>query len=293
VASLAPPDPPAPPDSPVQALFSRAAGDPENPGLFHPEGLDWRWLSHRDLAGRVAARARELLGHPAGTRAAFLDRPRPETSILDLAIQAAGLVAVPVLDPAARAPGDLWLEAGELGALDSAALDGLPRPGGGVALGGRILSAAALAAAAGIVDREVRAAPPRRGPREILVSFRPLADPAERASIAWAWATGAALLLEPFVHALTSVAWARPTLFAGPAAEIRWLRTAAESAVAHRPWRRRALPFGRLRLLLVTGAESLDSREAAWWQERGTRIAPFPDPFPPAPGPPDPPAPVV
>jgi len=274
---------------------------PETPCLFFPEGLDWRWWSRRQLAAGALAWARQLAVHPPGTLAAFHDRPRPQAAALDLAVLLAGLTAVPVVGPGASASvpaADVWVEApgsdGErpvggapvmtLAPWSAAVAEAgfAPRPGGGAQVGSgtsvTLLDEAGLLAQAGSVAAEVAAAPPCREPQEILVSFHPLADPVERALRTWALTTGAAILLEPFAGAgLASVAWARPTLLAGSAAELALLRPAAAAGGARRPWRRRPrLPFGRLRLLLVTGELLLPEGEAAFWRERGTKVVRWP-----------------
>lgn len=266
---------------PAAAFFSLAASDPEIPWLFHPEGLDWRWWSRREVARGALAWAAELARHPPGSHAAFLYRPRPYAVALDLAIQAAGLVSVPLAEEGeAREEGVVTIggEAVPLGPWNPAASQpaGLPQPGGGAVLAGggayaRQVGAGGLAAAAERIAQEIAAAAPLRERHEILVSYRPLSDPLERALISWAASTGAAVLLEPFpLSALASIAWARPTLFAGTTEEISRLRAAA--GPSRRPWRRRKLPFGRLRLVLAAGSQPLPPEEAAYWEERGVRV---------------------
>ena len=69
--------------------------------------------------------------------------------------------------------------------------------------------------------------------RDILVSGRPLSDPAEHRLLAWATLTGAAILFEPDPAAyVPAAAWARPTVFQGTAAEIAALRREAGSRSA-------------------------------------------------------------
>lgn len=262
-----------PADSPAGAFLARAASDPESPCLFYPEGLDWRWWSRRHAARGILAWAAALARVPAGSRAAFLYRPRPHAVALDLALQAAGLVSQPLAEcPFEEGIVSIEGEAVPLGPWDPAAapVSGLPRPGGGAVVGSgpheRQVTAADLAAAAGRLAREVAASPRLKGRHEVLVSYRPLADPLERALLSWAFTAGAAVLLEPFpLSALASTAWARPTLFAGGEDEIRQLRASVG--------RRRGLPFGRLRLILSTGEEPLAPREAEFWEGRGVRVA--------------------
>jgi hypothetical protein len=69
--------------------------------LFFSVGWHWRWRSFGDLDGWVGRWAAALGGHPAGTRLRFPYRPSPQGVALDLAAQAAGLIAQPVAAPAA------------------------------------------------------------------------------------------------------------------------------------------------------------------------------------------------
>ncbi|HYG65224.1 MAG TPA: hypothetical protein VEL74_21770, partial [Thermoanaerobaculia bacterium] len=141
------------------ALLRHAAERPEVPWLFWAEGWDWRWLSWGEAARRVMAEADTFAGGPP-----LVPSPDPLTPaalITDLASQAAGAVV------RVRGSGDEWQE---WGAED-------------------------LGAAADAVAREVAPAGPPAGGREILVAGRPLAEPAERAVVAWAILQGAALLL--------------------------------------------------------------------------------------------------
>src|SRR6185295_10615031 len=104
---------------------------------------------------------------------------------------------------------------------------------------------------------------------------RPLADPVARGLLAWATVAGAAVMLEPDPLCLVPTAvWARPTVFAGGAAELVQLRAAIERR--HRRPRRRALPLGRLRAVLLGGSEPLPDEERAFWSARGVAVSPFP-----------------
>jgi hypothetical protein len=115
------------------------------------------------------------------------------------------------------------------------------------------------------VQREI--APARRGgEREIVVLGGPLEKPEERAMLSWATVTGAAVALEPGPGLrIATAAWVRPTVFHGTAEEIAALRAWVEKG------RRRGLPFGRLRTVLVTG-EELGEEEAAFWRGRGVKL---------------------
>lgn len=96
-----------PPSSPLP-LFQHAASSPEDPWLFHQEGWDWRWFSWRAVAERVIFWARPLdeLGLPAGSRVAFAGGAHPAAVCLDLAVQAAGLVSVPLALRPEEAPAE-------------------------------------------------------------------------------------------------------------------------------------------------------------------------------------------
>ncbi len=84
--------------------------------------------------------------------------------------------------------------------------------------------------------------------------------------LSWATVTGAAVALEPEPGLrIATVAWVRPTVFHGSAAEISALRAWVEKG------KRRGLPFGRLRTVLVAG-EELGREEAAFWSGRGVKL---------------------
>ncbi len=130
--------------------------------------------------------------------------------------------------------------------------------------------AAELAALAQQVQTEI--APARRsGEREIVVLGGALEIPEERAMWSWATVTGAAVALEPAPELrIATAAWVRPTLFHGSAAEIAALR----SWVGEK--KKRGLPFGRLRTLLVAGGGEIGNEDTAFWQERGVKVGRMP-----------------
>jgi hypothetical protein len=185
------------------ALLDHAARHPEEPWLFHREGWDWRWHSWGGVAGQVVREAERLASLAPGTRIAVPDVPLPESIVLDLAAQAAGLVSVPA--------------------------DGEPVE----------LQSGLLAAVQRIQDE----IPPSPKPgREILVAGRSLFDPADRAMLAWAVVAGAAVLLEPHPQArAATAAWARSTVFHGTVEEIAHLRRSAETGSGRRWWRLRVI----------------------------------------------------
>ena len=274
--------------------------------MFRRAGWDWRWLSWRRAAHRAAGWTSEIaeiaeVDLPASARIGFAGDLDPDAVILDLAIQAAGHVAVPLLGDVPP-PVSRWCDAwagrggeappGDLPAgipllrLSSTAdrkdfkdgkdLEDLDEAGGALVRGAEgaplVLPAADLAAAAAAIADALPAPP--GGAREIFVLAIPPAEPAGRALLAWAVAAGAALLLEPAPGSLAGTAvWARPTVFAGTAADLAGLR----QAVARwdrgllRGRRRARPPFGRLRAALIVGPP-VAAADAAFWDARGVAV---------------------
>lgn len=241
------------------ALFHRAASDPEEPWLFHSEGWDWPWQPWGEIARRVSFWAERLSDLPPGTRVAFADQPRPEAVLLDLAVQAAGLVAVPARDEGDLEGCRIWSDVET--DPDSGAPAGLERlrlPASGEGTGlvptraagsvvarreGRAveLSQADLIALTDRIQEQIP--PPPKPVREILVIGKSLADLEDRAVLAWATVTGAAVLLPPTPESRVATAgWARVTVFHGTEDEIAALRAAAETGSGRR--------FSRLRAVL-------------------------------------------
>lgn len=245
---------PEPPSLPT-ALLRHAKLGPEEPWLFRPEGWDWRWWSWGEAACRMSLWAERLATLPAGSRVSFSCTALPEAVILDLAVQAAGLVPVPVSGPVPEG----W---GERFEIDP------PSPG---PLFQRSPGEAAmpdLAAMAERVQAEI-GPPPRQGAREIVVLSGPLDRPEERAMLSWATVAGAAVVLEPNpAYRVATAAWVRPTVFHGTAEEIAVLRGWVEKE--GRGWFRK-LPFRRLRRVLVVGGE-MGTEEKGFWEDQGVGI---------------------
>jgi hypothetical protein len=242
------------------ALLRHAELDREEPWLFRPEGWDWRWWSWGEAARRMTAWAESLAGLPAGSHVSFSYTALPEIVILDLAIQAAGMVPVPVSRPVAAD----WGEAFVIDPPSPVPL--FHRPPGG-AMAGEDWAA--------LAERvQVEIGPPlRAGSREIVVLSGPLERREERAMLSWATMAGAAVVLEPDpVLRVATAAWVRPTVFHGTAEEIAGLRQWVEKE--GRGWLRRktGLPFRRLRVVLVAGAEEISSEAADFWGRRGVRV---------------------
>lgn len=223
------------PSSLSAALLDHAVRHPDEPWLFYSEGWDWRWHSWGEIAGRVVLQAEGLASRAPGTRIPVPDLPLVDSVVLDLAVQAAGLDSVPEGEAARFVQ----------------------------------LSQTDLLAAAQRIQDEIP--PPPKPRREILVAGRSLFDPTDRAMLAWATLTGAAVLLEPNRHArAATAAWARPTVFHGTAEEIASLHRLVGSG--KRWWRRTpGLPFGRLRVVFVT-EEDLPEAAAASWKARGVKL---------------------
>jgi hypothetical protein len=234
----------------------------------------------------AAAWAASLARYPLGARASFLYSPHPQAVLLDLAVQAAGLVAVPLPEGLQGQQGlqgrvEIGGETVVLPSWEEAERAGAPAPGperlaaGAVALRGEmVLSQEELGASAERLGREIPPLP--GGRRHVVVLGGFPGDPAERRLLAWATVAGAAVLLEPEpAHYVPTAIWARPTVFAGTAADLVRLREAVERDEAgfkifgRRIFGRR-LPLGRLRAVLGTEGE-LPPGERSFWEESGVR----------------------
>jgi hypothetical protein len=243
----------APPPSLPAALLQRAAAAPEEPWLFRAEGWDWVWYPWRELAGWMERWRESLSPLPAGSRAAFQYDASPESVILDLAVQAAGLVSA----PNGGREDSWWIERRGLEIAVSPSGSSSRRNDAGA-----VERMAEEIVAAG---ERLRGLIGETGEREIVVLGGPLEDPLERTMMAWATLSGAAVVLEPApsLRAATA-AWVRPTVFHGTPAEIADLRARTGKG------RKGRLPFRRLRAVLATGA--LPAEEEAFWRERGVRV---------------------
>ncbi len=246
-----------PPTLPA-AVLRYAERGPEEPWLFRPEGWDWRWWSWGEAARRMSAWAEQLDGLPAGSLLSFSYTALPDLVVLDLAIQAAGMVPVPVSGPVAEGWGErIPLDPSPPGPLSH-------RPPAGRERGD---FAEAVARVAADLD-----APPKEGARDIVVLSGPLERPEERAMLSWATWTGAAVVLEPNAALRVATAgWVRPTVFHGTAEEMAALRTWVEKEGKGWLRRRARLPFGRLRRILVTG-KRMSGEEARFWEELGVKV---------------------
>jgi hypothetical protein len=258
----------SPPNLPA-ALLHRAATDPEEPWLFRSAGWDWVWHPWGELARWMDGWREELSALPPGARAGFPYRPHPESVVLDLAIQAAGLVSV----PGERRAGDFRVEIAGGAVETSPARPDPPlleasRLAGGavVTVGGEPVewTAAELVAAGERLQNEIGDSQAR----EIVVLGGSLADPVERTMLSWATLAGAAVVLEPdpALRAATA-AWVRPTVFHGTPEEIAALRARVRKKRSGR------LPFRRLRTVLVAGPEAMAPGDEAFWRERGVKVA--------------------
>jgi hypothetical protein len=235
------------------------------------------------VAATVAGWAAPLVRFPAGTRASFLYTPHPQAVALDLAVQAAGLIAVAEGlqgQQGLQGPQGRVTVAGETVALpsweeaeraDAAGPERLTQ--GGVVADAIQLSSEELAAAAEHLEIPAVAAG-RRDVRDILLLGGLAGSWPERLLLSWATVTGAALLFEPHAPSFVQTAvWARVTVFAGTAADLVLLRAAVErDETGFRIFRRkRRLPLGRLRAVAVTAGD-LPAEERSFWAERGVSI---------------------
>src|SRR4051794_16067849 len=183
---------------------------------------------------------------PAGSRAAFRYDASPESVILDLALQAAGLVSA----PNGEREDSHWIERRGLEIGTSSPSSSQERgndAGAVVILGGQPVewTMGEIAASGERLQRLIG----ETGAREIVVLGGPLEGPLERTMMAWATLSGAAVVLEPdpALRAATA-AWVRPTVFHGTPAEIADLRARVGKG------RQGRLPFRRLRTVLAAGA---------------------------------------
>ncbi|MEO7793950.1 MAG: hypothetical protein ABIV06_04195 [Thermoanaerobaculia bacterium] len=118
-------------------------------------------------------------------------------------------------------------------------------------------------------------APSPKAARDVWISWRPLADPAELALARWAIETGAAILLEPGAALHPELfAWARPTVVSGSADELCALAAEIEG-MAPRFLRQRWLRqrARRLRLAVVSGEPSV--ADLARVEARWRALSPF------------------
>lgn len=125
---------------------------------------------------------------------------------------------------------------------------------------------------------------PRAPRRDILVLHRSLAEPAQRLLLTWAALTDSALILLPRPESSPAeddwyretLAWVRPTLLHGTAAELTALRRELDPRFRRRwPWHRRprlAPPLDRVRGVMVLGGEELAEDETSFWQTAGVPV---------------------
>lgn|GEM_PF-6253515 len=245
------------------------------------------------------------LSHPP--RLGYLWEPRIEHVLLDLAIQTAGAVSVPLPETEGEIPSydhkvelpaalDLDQPAPRLESISEESRRVYTGDGGGVCVRdsrgrSRDLRADELAATAAGLGLTSRFAPSSVG-RAIWVSGRPLWDPAERLVLTATLVSGAAVVLaSPETHVPTA-AWARPTVFSGDAAEVTALVQTARSyrSPLSRRWARwvhsRVLyrdvppppPFDRLRTVLVRTEEAreLSKEISTYLLDRGVELLPLP-----------------
>lgn len=269
--------------------MAHARATPEQPALaFATAAGPWRWASWAWLAWRVGDRAAELAASRTGARLAYPWTPSPGGVVTDLAIQAAGCLAVPMADgedtPAAARRVEGWDDRpvrarwGELpvrpprGAGDT--LAALAVPGGGAVVCADGVPAAwsetDLAAAAAALGARLAGAGARR---PVVLVGGGLATAVERTWLGWALAAGGVVALpgspELFAWAL---AWARPTHVCVAAERLEPLREELAGLDGERGLRRR---LRRLAHLLVWGSE-VTAAERSAWEALGVSPRPWP-----------------
>lgn len=234
----------------------------DEPWVFYPHGPDWRWRSWKQVADQVARGAAQLGDLPPGSRVGFHARPTPDALAADLAIQTAGLVAVPIAAPQAAAARqaaihhhctrwlttpeaplpaslpvaweDVALEDGALPAVRPpwarGAWQEVAPPAAPAALVAAwqdqpcLLPAAALAAAVEALASQVPSAPIRH----VLLTASGLDTLSGRLVVAWTLATGAALVVEAEPERLpASLQWTRSTLVEVGAGDLSAVAKAA------------------------------------------------------------------
>ena len=116
------------------------------------------------------------------------------------------------------------------------------------------------------------------GERDIVLRWRPLADPGERVVLSWAIQSGAALMMEPVAAYFPgTVRWARPTVVQGTAEELAHLATELGLDGDGRESRRLRKHLRRLRALICLGGEP-ESEELSTWRSLDVAILHLPSP---------------
>ena len=266
---------------------------PEQPALLFPSTEEWGWTSWSEWKERIRTTAEDLGGLPPGTRVGFRFGPEPRSLTRDLAIQAAGAVAVPIpasgdLDlPVDRwfpgrtaqkeerpeAEGEVRVGSRSSGSLSRNRLDD-PSPGVSVEEGGtwsfwgeRELGIAAEVVGDLLIRDEAASGPDR----ELAYLSGCLRAPWERAYLAWCLETGAALVLAGD-RELTGPGflWSRPTMASLDAERLLEVEAALRSGVPLRRLRRR---FRRLHTLLLWGPVDPAGLDRELWDRLGVRLA--------------------
>ncbi|MFN7960988.1 MAG: AMP-binding protein [Thermoanaerobaculia bacterium] len=278
----------------VEDVAAAAQQMPEDPWLFEPEGHDWRWLSFAEVWRRCARLAHTLGSLPPGTRVGYPDLAYSWAIVADVAIQAAGLVAVPVAPGAAvkglggwvRGPVEVPEPAGvpcfvmapvsadesPTGTSPGAGplASELPRPGGGFELEAPPRKKPPPLPPLGDSGFARLGAP--AGGRDVTVLSAPLESILGRQLLLWSAASRAALLLPGRSAWLPAAVWARATVLAGTSAELAQLRSVPEVDQPVERWRRSRMV--RLRGWVGFG-EAPAAELEAYWKARGVRIEPL------------------
>jgi hypothetical protein len=123
------------------------------------------------------------------------------------------------------------------------------------------------------VNRLLAQLPPSRT-RDILVLDRPPGEARGRQLLGWAAAAGAAVLLEPETdRTAATVAWARPTVVAGSAAELAAIGERLLGLGSATRLRRRRGPLGRVRAVVLIASPAGELPEP--WASLGVPAIPL------------------
>ncbi len=261
-----------------EALAAKIEKAPGEPLLFYRRDLDWGWLPYRWVP-EVIAELHPILAKAApGARIAFAEAPSLPAFALDMTLLDGGWVSVPLpeslmaegrggadaiatarLSFAGRVP-KIALEVEILKAQDETKTRSGP---GGVAVaveeGRRAVRPLSWLEEAAAALSEVVGAAESTGlapARDILLSWRPWSIASERALLAWALASGAAIIFEPQrAAAAATVGWLGPTVLQGSGSELSSLADRLSSARGSMTRRR----LRRLRTVLVDGGTLAES----------------------------------
>lgn len=265
----------------LQALAAKIEKTPGEPLLFYRRDLDWGWLPYRWIPEVIAELHPLIAPVREGARVVFADTPSLPSFALDMTLLDGGWVSLPLSarelrkrsgGAAAIATAHLYF-AGRIPkiAVDLEVLAPEDTKGPQAVTGGIVVSDGPagmrerplswLEASAGALV-ELLGAPVESGlapARDILISWRPWSKASERALLAWALTSGAAIIFEPQRPATAATAgWMGPTVLQGSGSELSDLADRLSNARGSMTRRR----LRRLRAVLVDGGTLGDSAHA-------------------------------